>query len=203
MFTTHYKLHFQGFYKILLSCCLLCMPINLVQLLLHSYPTILLNFSVCKESPFLMFTLLYIHQWWTFVLILRDGDVHPHPGPPRNLLKIKHWNLNSIIAHDGIRVPLIQSFNLIQNYDLIAITETALNESTSNETIQLEGYTPIRKDLPSGTSHGGVMFYHKDSLPVIRRPDLETQENSLVCEVSINKKQLLQQLHTGVTIMVM
>ena len=35
------------------------------------------------------------------------------------------------------------------------------------------------------------MFYHKESLPVIRRPDLETQENSLVCEISINKKKII------------
>ena len=100
---------------------------------------------------------LYIYQWWTFILILSDGDVHPHAGPSRNLLKIMHWNLNSIVAHDGIRIPLIQSYNLIQNYDLIAITETALNEYTPDETIELDGYTPIRKHLPSGTTHGGVV----------------------------------------------
>ncbi len=121
-----------------------------------------------------MFSLLCIHQWQNFVLILRDGNVYPHPGPPRNLLKFKHWNLNSIIAHDGIRVPLIKSYNLIQSYDQIAITETALNEYTSDETIQLDGYIPIRNGLPIGTTHGGVMFYHKESLPAIRRPDLET-----------------------------
>ena len=62
---------------------------------------------------------LYVHLWWTFLLILREGDVHPHPGQTRNLLKLMHWNLNSIIAHDGIRVPIIQSFNIVQNYDLI------------------------------------------------------------------------------------
>ena len=134
---------------------------------------------------------LCIHLWWTFIMLMRDGDVHPHPGSSRNLLKLMHWNLNSLVAHDGIRVPLIQSYNLIQNYDLIAITETALNEYTSDETIHLDGYIPIRKDLPSGTTHGGVMFYHKESLPVIHRPDLKTQDNSLVCEISVNKKKII------------
>ena len=98
---------------------------------------------------------LCIHQWLTFLLLMRDGDLHPHPGPSRNLLKFMDWNLNSLVAHDGIRVPLIQSYNLIQNYDLIAITETALNEYTSDETIHLDGYIPIRKHLPGGTTHGG------------------------------------------------
>ena len=100
-----------------------------------------------------------------------DGDVHPHPGDPKNILKCMHWNLNSLIAHDGIRVPLIQSYNLIQNYDVIGITETALNGYISDEKIKLDGYIPIRKDLPSGTTRGGVMLYHKESLPVIRRPE--------------------------------
>ena len=100
--------------------------------------------------------LIFIHQWWIFALILKDGDVHPHPGPhpKRNLLKFMHWNLNSLVAHDGIRVPLIQSYNLIQKYDVIGLTETALNEYISDETIKLNGYIHIRKDLPDGTTHG-------------------------------------------------
>ena len=113
---------------------------------------------------------LCIHHWWIFLLLLRDGDVEPHPGPSRNLLKFMHWNLNSIVAHDGIRVPLIQSYNIIQNYNLIAINETALNDQTTDEIIQLDGYIPIRKNLPGGTTHGGVMFYHKESLPITHRP---------------------------------
>ena len=99
-----------------------------------------------------------------------------------------HSYLDSIVAHDGIRVPIIQSLKLIQNYGLIASTETALNEYTSDDTIKLDGYIPIRKDLTSGTIHGGVMFYHKESLPFIHRPDLETQENTLVIEISTIKK---------------
>ena len=73
----------------------------------------------------------------------------------RNLLKCLHGELNTIVAHDGIRAPLIQSYYLIQNYVLIAITETALNEYTPDKIIQLDGYTPIRKHLPIGTRHGG------------------------------------------------
>ena len=66
-----------------------------------------------------------------------------------------------------------------------------LNGYTSDEQIKLNGCIPIRKDLPSGTTHGGVMLYHKESLPVIRRPELETQEDSLVCEISINQKKII------------
>ena len=44
------------------------------------------------------------------------------PGPFRNLLNCMHWNLNSLVTHDGIRIPIIQSYNLLHNYDLIVIT---------------------------------------------------------------------------------
>ena len=171
-------------------CCIVVYLVGLFLWCSHFCITVRVHslISHFMRSHPLMF--LCIHQWWSFLLLLMDGDVHPHPGA-RNLLKMMHWNLNSIIAHDGIRVPLIQSYNLIQNYDLIAITETAINEYTSDEIIQLDGYIPIRKDLPGGTTHGGVMLYHKDSLPVIHRPELETQENSLVCEISINKKNII------------
>ena len=96
---------------------------------------------------------------------------------------------------------ILLSYNLIKKYDVIGLTETALNEYISDETIKLDGYIPIRKDLPDGTTHGGVMLYHKESLPVSRRPDLESQKNSLVCEISINI--FLSQFHTGVISMVM
>ena len=109
---------------LLIWCSYFCLAVRLYYLISH----------FTKNHPLIF---LYVHQWWTFILILMDGDIHPHPGPPRNLLKFMHWNLNSIVAHDGIRVPIIQSYNLIQNYDLIAISETTLNEYTSDEIIEL------------------------------------------------------------------
>ena len=110
------------FVCLLIWCSYFCIIVRFYSLISH----------FTRNHP-LMF--LCIHQWWRFTLILRDGDVHPRPGPSRNLLKFMHWNLNSIVAHDGIRVPLIQSYNLTQNYDLIAIIETAINEYTPDETI--------------------------------------------------------------------
>ena len=38
---------------------------------------------------------------------------------------------------------------------MIALTETAINECILDENNNLDGYIPIRKDLPSGTTHGG------------------------------------------------
>ncbi len=94
------------------------------------------------------------------MLIILSHDVSPNPGPsgPRstgptnyaNPLKLMHWNLNSLLA--GVnRISLIESYNAIQSYDFIALTESKLASTTLNESIQLDGYTPIRRDLPTGT----------------------------------------------------
>ena len=106
-----------------------------------------------------------------------------------------HWNLNSILAHNGIRVPLIQSYNLLHNYDFIALTETALTNLVSNEAIRLEGFTPIRSDLPANITHDDVIIYHNDRLPVQHRPDLQTHDNMVVCQVTLDKKSYLCYCH--------
>ena len=121
--------------------------------------------------------ILYLYQCFCLTLILRSGDVHQNPGP-ENFLTMMHWNCNSLLAHQGIRIPLIESYNLINKYDIIAITETALHDSISDESINIEGYIPIRKNLLPDVTHGGVLLYYKDSLAVKERSDLVTHDNN-------------------------
>ena len=118
-----------------------------------------------------------------------------NPGPAQTVrkypLKILHLNPNSIIAHDGVRIHDIEALNTINNYDVIAVTESALHSSISNEAIQLNGFIPIHKDLPDNITHGGILLYHKVSLAVRERPDLVTSSNMLVREVTINKNKII------------
>ena len=58
-------------------CCYFCIAVRLFTLF----------FYFAKNHPLL---LLCVHQWWILILILRDGDIHRHPGPQRNLLKFMH-----------------------------------------------------------------------------------------------------------------
>ena len=104
-------------------------------------------------------------------------------------LKILHLNPNSITAHDGARIHAIEALNTIHNYDVIAVTESALHTSISDDVIQLNGFIPIRRDLPDHITHGGILLYHKESLAIKERQDLETYSNMLVCEVTINLKK--------------
>ena len=62
---------------LLIWCSYFCIAVRLYFQISH----------FAMNHPFMF---VFIHQWWIFALILRDGDVHPHPGPPRNLLKFMH-----------------------------------------------------------------------------------------------------------------
>ena len=153
----------------------------------------ILNASICLVKHQLVS--LYSNLWWMFLLIVVSNPRLLNPGPApsplrKHPLKILHLNPNSIIAHDGARIHAIEALNTIHNYDVIAITESALHSSISNDVIQLNGFIPIRRDLPDDITHGGVLLYHKESLAVRERPDLETFSNMLVCEVTINQKNI-------------
>ena len=65
-----------------------------------------------------------------------------------------------------------------------------MNIDTPDDRLALNGFLPMRGDLPHGTTHGGVMIYYKNDLALRERPDLENQENTLVCEISIDKKKI-------------
>ena len=134
---------------------------------------------------------LYSYLWWIFLLIAISNMslVNPGPNARKYPLKVLHLNPNSITAHNGARIHAIEALNTLHNYDIIAVTESALHSSISNDIIQLNGFIPIRRDLPDNVTHGGILLYHKESLALKERPDLETFSNMLVCEVTSTLKK--------------
>ena len=70
-------------------------------------------------------------QWLAFRTILLSGDVETNPGP--ETLDFCCWNLNSITAHDFLRVSLIEAYNSVFNYDLIGIVETHLDSTVEKD----------------------------------------------------------------------
>ena len=105
-------------------------------------------------------------------------SIVPNPGPFINSLKFCHWNLNSICARDKIEIPLIEAHSSFFHYDLIALSETNLNETIHNEEILIEGFSKeiFHNDHPSGDKQGGVCIYFKENLPIKRRKDLEIMQ---------------------------
>ena len=88
------------------------------------------------------------------LLLILCGDVEVNPGPGQwTSLSFCHWNLNSISAHDFVKVSLLEAYNAIHKFDIIYLSETFLNKL-------------VRANNPSDLKRGGVCIYFKESLPI-------------------------------------
>lgn len=96
------------------------------------------------------------------LIMLLAGDIETNPGPATaSCLKFCHWNLNSICARGGIKTSLIEAYNSVHHFDVIAISESMLDQSISNEDIFIEGFSreTFRSDHPSNSKIGGGLVY--------------------------------------------
>ena len=82
-------------------------------------------------------------QWLVFSTILLCGDVEINPGPER--LDFCCWNLNSIAAHDFLKISLIEAYNSVCNYDLIGIVESYIDSTVDQDRLALSTKKFIRK----------------------------------------------------------
>ena len=84
----------------------------------------------CQAFLLIMMSLSLMDQFLTVKSrLLISGDIHPHPGPFELGLKFCHWNLNGILARNKIKIPLMEACNTVLYYDIIALSETFLNNT--------------------------------------------------------------------------
>ena len=136
-------------------------------------------------------TFFFLH--FKFIQLIRSGDIEIQPGPIKNALKFCHWNLNSVLAHDRIKVSLLEAYNSVYNYDILVLGETYLSGDISHDETFIEGFSknPFRKDDTSGLRKGGVCMYFKENLPIKRRVDLETLcAEGIVTEITLHRKKI-------------
>ena len=113
---------------------------------------------------------LYVNSFWFFKIVLKlSGDTEENPGREPSCspkFSICHWNLNSISAHNCIKLSILRAYVSTHKFNVICISETYLDSDTStvDENLETVGYTFIRANHPSNTKHGGVCIYHKQSL---------------------------------------
>ena len=163
-------------------------------------PRLIIGLIHCKRLAVKQFAFLYAYfyigcitcytlhtQWLVFRTLLLSGDVEINPGP--ETLDFCTWNLNSITAHDFLRVSLIEAYNSVYNYDLIGIVETHLDSTIENDRLALDGYTFIKSNHPQNVKRGGVGLYVKDSLASKNRSDLVTLPECVVSEIHVNRKK--------------
>ena len=84
------------------------------------------------------------------------------------ILKICYWNLNSITAHNFLKVSLLRAYITVHSFDVISLSETYLDSSISHDDNNLEipGYNLHRVDHHLNIKRGGVCIYYKISLPL-------------------------------------
>jgi hypothetical protein len=114
--------------------------------------------------------------------------------------KICHLNVNSLLAgvnisrhidsqqskFDEIHTTLITEYQ----FDIIALSETWLDNSISDALIQLNDYVLYRRDR--NRHGGGVLLYVNRSLPSCRRLDLEIDGTEMAwVEVIVDQKKVL------------
>ena len=105
------------------------------------------------------------------LLILLSANVELNPGPKRGFarnISICHWSLNSISAHNYIKLFLLKAYIAIHKFDITCLSETYLDSSTTpdDDNLAISGNNLIRSDHPSNNKRGGVCIYYKNFLPL-------------------------------------
>ena len=101
-------------------------------------------------------------------------------------LSFVHYNAQSFAP------KIDQLYSDLCSFDVLAFTETWLNNNTSSLEISLPNYqTPFWKDRQTDR-HGGVLVYVKDTISARRRYDLEVNDIECVwLELKVNHKRIL------------
>ena len=89
-----------------------------------------------------------------------------------NLLNIMGYNINSLTA--GIKLEELGSLARTMNIDLIAISETKLNDNIQESVYTIPGFNVETKHRTR--KGGGVCIYIRDDLPYVRATKVESKE---------------------------
>ena len=125
---------------------------------------------------------------------LTSWDVNLNPGPANNTshkpatLKCFSANIQSIKSFvktsdcpsKVCKLSLFQKFVYSENFDVVALTETWLTNSVSDNEILDVGYSIYRSDRSTGKRGGGVLLAVKNSIQSYRRQDLEPDYSEMV-----------------------
>ncbi len=156
----------------------------------------------CQAKPFTSIplrNLLYNIGFCLIMLLLLMlcGDVPPNPGP----MKFCHLNARSILSGVDLNTHMEDQYSLlddiyeclvyINEFDVIAISETWLKDSVREDALDLAGYQkPLMKNR--NARGGGVMLYVRDHIGSIHRTDLEDNDTEILwVELRLKNKKVL------------
>ena len=92
--------------------CSITLILSLSSTLLNSFHTKIKTISWSVLITFLiLIAIMFIQFIWVHALLIRQGgDIEMNPGPkpdPCHSFSICHWNLNSLTAHNYLKVKLL------------------------------------------------------------------------------------------------
>ena len=75
---------------------------------------------------FLILIVMFIHFIWVHALLIRhSSDIEMNPGPkpnPCHSFSICHWNINSLTAHNYLKVSLLRAHVAIGKFDVVCLS---------------------------------------------------------------------------------
>ena len=112
----------------------------------------------------------FFYSFFSENLLLLHGDIETTPGPNKKykFFTCCHWTVNSLIAHNMLKLSSIAAHNSIHKYDFICISETYLDSSVQSvdRDISINEYNLTHADHLSNNEGGGVCTYYCESLAV-------------------------------------
>ena len=158
-----HKLNRKIIFLVITLLCSITLILSLSSTLLNSFHTKIKTIHWSVLITFLiLIVIIFIQFIWVHALLIRQsGDIEMNPGPkpnPCHSFSICHWNLNSLAAHNYLKVSLLRAYVAIKKFDVVCLSETYLDSSylSDNDNFYLPGYNLVRADHPSNAKKGGV-----------------------------------------------
>ena len=127
--------------------------------------------SICNFSRKILYLSIigvYVHHIWLCLTIIRlNGNIEKNPGPKRSSnqsFSICHWNLNSVNAHNYLRISLLRAYISLHNFDAVCISQTYHNSipDLDDNNLEITRFSLLRANYAS--KRRGVCVYYKSSL---------------------------------------
>ena len=128
--------------------------------------------SFVSKGLYVYTLVMFMRYIWVYSITIKmSGDIEMNSGPKPsscNKFSICHWNLNSISAHNFIKLSLLSAYISVHNFDILCLSETYLDStiSTNDSNLIIPGYDLYRADHPSNVKRGGICIYYKNLLPL-------------------------------------
>ena len=154
----------------------MCISITQYRICIGLYNSYKIIVSHCSVSvPVIS---LYVLLSFLMILLILAGDVHENPGPFSNtknatsykvkLLSLCHVNIRSLTRAKLLAIKT----SLIEDYDIITLSDTFLHQNIGNYLFAIAGFHDILRRDRDGHG-GGVAMYIKNNIAFKRMYEYE------------------------------